>query len=52
MVNVNKMPYVTTNFKYSSKDIEKLIDITDSAFTSQVDDIKKIMKLVGQYRHA
>ena len=52
MVNVQKPPYVTTNFKYSSKNIENLIDTMDTAFSSQVEDIKKIMKLVAQYRYA
>nr|MBP6892751.1 hypothetical protein [Candidatus Babeliales bacterium] len=51
MVNIKKLPYITTNFKYSSKDIEKLIDIMDNAFSSQLDDIKQIMKLVAKYRH-
>ncbi len=51
MVNISKLPYITTNFKYSSKDTEKLIDKTDASFTSQLDDIKIIMKLVAKYRH-
>ncbi len=52
MVDITKLPYITTNFKYASKDLEKLIDTTDAAFTSKLDDIKAIMKLVAKNRHA
>jgi cytosolic phospholipase A2 len=49
--DISNPPYVTTNFKYTEEQMEKLITAMDDAFTSQVPDIKKIMQLVAKARH-
>jgi phospholipase A2 len=49
--DVSKAPYITTNFKYTQEQMEKLINVMDDAFTLQVPEIKKIMQLVAKARH-
>ncbi len=52
MVNIKKPPYITTNFKYKPEELQHLIDKTSASFSSQIEDIKKIMKLVANYRYS
>lgn len=49
--DITKAPYITPNFKYSPTQMGDLVDAMDYAFTSQLDEIKEVMKLVAQERH-
>ncbi|OGB86078.1 hypothetical protein A3J41_03205 [candidate division TM6 bacterium RIFCSPHIGHO2_12_FULL_38_8] len=50
-IDISKSPYVTSNFKYTQAQIEKLMNATDDAFTSQLPEIKNIMQSVAKARH-
>lgn len=45
--DVTKMPYKSANFKYTSEEMGNLVDAMDYAFTSQLSEIKAIMKAVA-----
>lgn len=48
----SKVPYLTSNFKYTPEQMGDLVDAVDYAFTSQVSEIEQIMKLVAKARRS
>lgn len=47
-INNSKRPYITPNFKYSPSDIKNLSKTMQLIFESQVDEMKKVLKLVSE----